>query len=218
MPRVVLVAALSWAALACGTSGTSGGAPGEPEAEAPEPPSTPAPCGDLETRGALAVFDGRPCPWVLRPMGDARVELVHATTAASTRAGEVPPPCTSLPCTFRGIETPLGPLVVVEVAGAGSEVPSGVWLGWIRGDSLSFVDLWDDAGDPVMDDGIEIGPAHALAPHDCEGTLALFATPRVPGAATVPAPASLLGREGTLDASGGEVQRERCDPLRIGLP
>lgn len=211
------MAALSWTALACGTGGS---APGTPDAEAPEEleDDAPSPCSELRIDGALAAFEGKPCPWALRPSADAGVELVHSTASPTSTPGETPAPCLSLPCSFRGVETPLGPMVIVEVADAGSEVPAGVWLGFVQGETLSFVDLWDDAGDPVMDDGIAIGPAHALTPFDCEGRLALFSAPRLPGAAAVPPPASLVGREGAVDAQAGALRRERCETLPLALP
>ncbi len=203
--------------LACGTSGTS---PGGPDAESPKEAeaATPSPCAELDPSGSLTTFDGQPCGWALRPTSDAGVELVHSTLSPTSRAGETPPPCGLLPCTYRGVETPAGPLVVVEVADAHSEAPSGVWLGVVQGDRLAFVDLWEDAGDAVVDAGITIGPAHALAPFDCEGTIALFAEARLPGASRVPAPASLLTREGAVADEATTVQRARCEPLRIGLP
>jgi hypothetical protein len=214
--RRCALAIVAWAAVACGTSG---GSPGTPEAESPTESETKpvVPCGEVSPIGALATFDGTPCAWTLRP-SDAGVELVHSTPSPTTRNGEMPEPCESMPCTFRGVDTPAGPFVIVEVAAADSEVPSGVWLGVVEGEALSFVDLWEDAGDSIVDDGIDLGPAHALAPFDCEGTLALFAHPRIPGARAVEAPTALRAREGALDPSAGTLQRERCDALPLNLP
>ncbi len=206
-------------AVAMAACGTSGGSPGTPEAESPTETEvkSEAPCGEVSPIGALAIFEGSPCGWTLRP-SDAGVELVHSTVSLTTRSGEMPEPCESLPCTFRGVDTPGGPLVVVEVPGSGSEVPAGVWLGVVDAETLSFVDLWEDAGESIVDDGIDLGPAHALAPFDCEGTLALFAQPRVPGAAEVEAPSALRAREGAVRSGAAEVQRSRCDPLPLHLP
>lgn len=162
------------------------------------------------------MFEGQPCGWALRTGADSAVELVQSTKTPSRRVGTVPPPCEAGTCVYRGIDTPLGPVVVVEVAGVESEVPTGVWLGLVEGDQLRFVDLWEDAGDPVIDEGIALGPAHTLAPFDCEGSLALFAQPRIPGAEVMPAPSSLVAREGAV--SGDAVQRVRCDALPVGLP
>lgn len=217
MPRSALaIVAVAVATFACGTSG---GSPGAPEPESPTQPEVKAaaPCRDISPIGALAMFDGSPCSWALRP-SDAGVELVHSTVSPTTRSGELPEPCESLPCTFRGEDTPVGPFVVVEVPASGSEVPAGVWLGVVLGETLSFVDLWDDAGDPVVDDGIDLGPSHALAPFDCEGTLALFVQPRVPGARAIEAPAALRAREGAVGPGVDDVQRSRCDPLPLRLP
>ena len=211
-------AALALAALTAFACGTSGGSPGTPEAESPTEAETKTsvPCGESSPLGALTTFEGTPCPWTLRP-SDAGVELVHSTLSPTTRSGEMPEPCESLPCTFRGVDTPGGPYVVVEIQGSGSEVPAGVWLGVVEGETLSFVDLWEDAGDPIVDDGIDLGPSHALAPFDCEGTLALFAQPRVPGARSVEAPATLRAREGAM-SGGADVQRSRCEPVPLHLP
>ncbi|MCR9163174.1 MAG: hypothetical protein ACE37F_33405 [Nannocystaceae bacterium] len=202
--------------MACGTSG---GSPGTPQAESPTETEvdTVPPCAEISAVGALAAFAGSPCPWTLRPTG-AGVELVHSTVPPMTRSGVMPEPCESLPCTFRGVETPVGPFVIVEVPGSGSEVPAGVWLGTVEGETLSFIDLWADAGEPVIDDGIELGPPHALAPFDCEGTLALFVQPRIPGArGLAPAPA-LRDREGPVASSAGALDRTRCEALPLHLP
>ncbi len=159
-----------------------------------------------------------PCGWTLRPGSDATVELVHSTKTQTLNTGEMPTPCETSPRAVRGAETHAGPVLVVEVGGAESEIPAGVWLGVVLGEQLRFIDLWDDAGDPVIDSGISLGPAHALAPFDCEGTVALFAEPRLPGATSVPAPASLQLREGPLAGDGAAVTRARCERLSVDLP
>lgn len=203
---------------ACGTNG--GGSPGTSNAEVPEdrdvlPPSL---CGDVDSLDALATFSGSVCAWTLRPGNDAIVELIHSTKTQTRSAGEMPPPCESLRCSVRGIETSAGPLLVLEVGGTESEVPAGVWLGVALGEQLRFIDLWGEAGDVVVDDGISLGPAHALAPFDCEGSVALFAEARLPGAKAVPAPASLRRREGAVANEAAAVTRARCEPLPVGLP
>lgn len=217
MLRAVVFVALVLVA-GCGTNG--GGSPGTPQAEAPEDRDVlpPSPCGDVDLIGALATFSGSPCTWTLRPGSDAAVELVHSTKTQTRSAGEMPPPCETSPCSVRGIETSTGPLLVVEVGGTESEVPAGVWLGLALGEQLRFIDLWEEAGDVVVDNGISLGPAHALAPFDCEGNVALFAQARLPGARAVPAPASLLSREGAVANDAADAIRERCEPLPVGLP
>ena len=74
----------------------------------------------------------------------------------------------------------------------------------------------DDAGEPVIDSGISVGPAHALAPFDCDGVLAFLVEPRVRGAESVPAPRSLVDRE--LRPTGANLQRANCVPLSLSLP
>lgn len=217
MRRVLVL--VVWAALAgCGTSG--GGSPGTPEAEAPQDRDVlpPSPCIDVDPAGALTTFSGSPCGWTLRPGSDAAVELVHATKTQTLNTGEMPAACETLPCSVRGVETLAGPVLVVEVGGADSEMPAGVWLGVVEGEQLRFVDLWDDAGEQVVDNGISLGPAHALAPFDCEGAVALFAEARLPGATSVPAPVSLQRREGALSGDDAGVNRARCERLSVGLP
>ncbi len=216
MHRAVAFVALAFV-VGCGTSG--GGSPGMPEAEAPQELDVvpPSPCGDVDSAGALATFSGSPCAWTLRPGTDASVELVHSTKTQTQITGEMPSPCEMLPCSVRGVETPVGPVLIVEIGGAESEVPAGVWLGVAAGEQLRFVDLWEDAGDVVVDNGISLGPAHQLAPFDCEGSVALFAEARLPGATAVPAPVSLQKREGAIASEAG-VTRARCEPLSVGLP
>ena len=216
MSRAVASAALTLV-VACGTSG--GGSPGTPEAEAPSDRDVgrPSPCGEVDSAGALTTFSGSPCAWTLRPGADAGVELVHSTKMQTRSAGEMPLPCETLPCSVRGVETPAGPVLIVEVRGAESEVPAGVWIGVAAGEHLRFVDLWEEAGDVVVDNGISLGPAHALAPFDCEGAVALFAEARLPGAEAVPAPVSLHEREGVI-GSEASVGRTHCEPLWVGLP
>jgi len=218
--RALLAATLAVAALACGTSV---GSPATQDAESPVEVEAPVPeavpCTEIDWRRALTTFEGTPCAWVLEDGDDARVELSQAIETSSPRAGVMPAPCERVRCVFRGRETAVGPLIEVEVAAADSEIPSGVWLGMVEGDALSFVDLWDDAGDPIFDDGISIGPPHTLAPYDCEGTLALFAQSRVPGIETGTAPAMLQAREGPVSAaSGSELPRARCSPISLALP
>ena len=130
----------------------------------------------------------------------------------------MPAPCETMPCSVRGVETPAGPMLIVEVGGAESEMPAGVWLGVVLGQQLRFIDLWDEGGELVVDDGVSLGPAHTLAPFDCEGVVALFAESRLPGAQDVPAPESLRSREGAVADGGPDVVRARCESVSVGLP
>ncbi len=222
MPRALALVALALVALAlnagCGTGG--GGSPGTPEAEAPEDPDQvqPSLCAEVESGGALTTFSGSVCGWTLLPVGEGSVELIHFMNTQTRSIGQMPSPCATLPCSVRGVETPAGPLLVVEQAGPESEVPVGVWLGVVLGEQLRFIDLWEEAGDLVVEDGISLGPAHALAPFDCEGVVAVFAEPRLPGAAAVPTPVSLQSREGAVAQDNPALTRARCERLSVELP
>lgn len=209
VPIVLLLTALG----ACGTGG--GGTPGSPAAAAPEQqePAVPS-CAEVERTDALAVFDGRTCPFVLRPAQETEVELVQFQPTPVRHGGRVPAPCeTAGRCVFQGVDTPIGPLVVAEVRSAESEVPEQVWLGHVDGERLQFTDLWDEAGPAVIDGGIALGPAHALAPYVCDGALALLAEPRLPGA--LDAPPSLRAREAVPSDAAG---RADCARLVVDLP
>ncbi len=81
-----------------------------------------------------------------------------------------------------------------------------------------FEDLWEGAGQTVLDGGVELGPTHGLAPYDCAGRLALLAAPRTVAGQNVAPPPTLLEREGPLDGSDAALTRDACMPLRVPLP
>lgn len=204
----------------CGTSG--GGPPGTPTAASPreQAPDKPV-CAELNREGVVAAFDGSPCGWTLRVSADELLELTVSTPEPGRTSGAVPPGCVDAACVYRGTATAVGPVLIAEVVGTESEVPAGAWLGWVKGDSLSFVDLWEDT-EPVLEQGISLGPAHGLAPYICGETLALFADARLPGADTVSPPPALVARQGPVEAldapSGPAVDRSTCRRVAIGLP
>ncbi len=217
---------LVWAAvpLLCACGSGSGTTPDAPQPSGPSdanPAAAPPPhtqCGELRREGLLASFDGPTCGWTLRVETDGALEFVHTTLPPSVMRGEVPEPCAQMPCRFRGGSTTLGPLVLAEAVESSSEMPGGVWLGYVRDGELHFIDLWHGAGEPIVDDGVPIGPAYALAPFDCNGTLATLAMPRFSGADVMDPPADLRAREAVLVGPATTIDRDSCRALPIDLP
>lgn len=135
--------------------------------------------------------------------------------------GSLPEVCARVPCDFSGRHLELGPLLVVEQRSPYSEMPANVWLGWVSTTGqLIFVDLWEDAGDPIVDQGTEVGPAYALAPVDCSGVLALRATQRLESSPGESAPPQLVAREGIYGAADGvaPLPTEACKPIAWRMP
>jgi hypothetical protein len=168
----------------------------------------------------LTTFDGDACPWVLT-RDDALLELASSAPEANAgHDGEVPPGCVDRPCDYAGKGTSIGPLVIATQRSPQSEMPDGVFLGFVAADGkLAFVDLWEDAGEDVSDAGTSLGPAHALAPFDCGGKLGLFAAPRTVAGKTVAPIPSLVAREGIYTGSDPSTfDRTTCKPLAWRLP
>lgn len=211
--------AFALAAFACGTHPASNpeAEPNDPEAE---PPATPAVvCREPERANLLTQFAGPRCPWVLRSNSDGRVELLQSEPEIEGGlSGEAPEICAEHPCSYRGTHASTGPLVIVEVASSHSEMPAGAWLGFAHEGRLQFVDLWEDAGEPVIDGGIELGPAHALAPFDCDGALALLATPRTEAGEHVPVLEPLHGRERLVSGEPLPAARKGCRRVKMSMP
>jgi hypothetical protein len=118
--------------------------------------------------------------------------------------GPAPEACGSdlVRCELSGITDKLGPIVLVQVHGPESEVPIQVYLGWIEGERLLFVETW--YGLPSVVDHTRIGPPWALAAFDCEGQRLLLPAPRLPEADHEPPPAVLRELSGRwwVDADG----------------
>lgn len=176
-------------------------------------------CKEADRASALATFDGPACPWIVQP-DDGGVVQLQSLEAVDGPAWSGPRPdaCADGRCSFRGFDTPRGPLLVVELRSTQSEMPAGVWLGLPSGDRLVFEDLWDGAGDSVSDGGVELGPTHGLAPFDCGGRLALLARARTVAGRTVSPASALLEREGPRDGADATWSREGCIPLSVPLP
>jgi hypothetical protein len=105
--------------------------------------------------------------------------------------GQAPDACGSelQSCELTGIVDTLGPIMLVSVRGHESEMPSQVFLGWVDGERLLFVETW--YGLPSVVDHTRIGPPWALAAFECGGELLLLPAPRLPEA-DHEAPSALL--------------------------
>lgn len=207
--------------IACSQSATTGDEGQTPPAV--EPVATTPACAPGSTDPLLA-FPGRRCPW----------ELVAATEGVRLRsllpeppaaiAGVLPEECRPTRCTFEGIESSVGPLVLAVLPSPHSEMPAGTWLGAVLDDRLRFVDLWEGAGESVVGDGTPLGPAHALGPHDCGGELALFVVDRLEAAQDVAPREVLLARQGRVVAEGESDVRidarsaSGCSAIDLPLP
>lgn len=213
-----VVLALLLASLACGagSSSTPQLEPGDGE----QPDVVAAKCKALDVDATLTTFAGGECPWALT-RDESVLELASLDLDAKPAIeGDVPPSCASAPCDWSGRATTVGPLVIAMPKSAASEMAAGVMMGFVGGDGkLVFVDLWEGAGDPVFDEGTELGPTHGLAPFDCAGKLGLFAVARTEGGSAVSSVASLRAREGVYTAGvPSTVDRKRCKPIAWRMP
>jgi len=212
-----------WLAVACSPPSTTR-EEGKVAPRAVEPTPQSATCNQSTDTGVWARFAGKPCTWELREEGEGGLALHDLGVEASAPAvAEVPEPCRQSSCVYEGVLTEAGPAVLVVVRSSQSGMPSTVQLGFVAGERLVFVDLWEGAGDPVETDFTRVGPAHALAPFVCGDKLALFAVERLDAGRGVEAPESLRAREGLLDPQAPEapavpVARELCELLPLPLP
>jgi hypothetical protein len=83
-------------------------------------------------------------------------------------------------CELSGTADTLGPIMIASVRGTESEMPTQVYVGWVDGARLVFVETW--YGLPSVVDHTRIGPPWALAAFDCGGELFLLPAPRLPEA------------------------------------
>jgi hypothetical protein len=129
-------------------------------------------------------------------------------------------------CELTGQADKLGPIVLVQVHGPESEVPIQVYLGWIEGERLLFVETW--YGLPSVVDHTRIGPPWALAAFDCAGQRLLLPAPRLPEAEHEPPPAVLRELSGRwwVDADGiaqppkkpSTIETSTCRAMLRDLP
>ena len=119
--------------------------------------------------GLLEPGGGSRCGLALELAGE-QLSLVQLADAQVAGRGTAPRACGEglARCEVEGrIDERLGPLVLLSVRGHESEMPTQVYLGWLAGERLVFVDTW--YGLPSVIDHTRVGPSWALAPYDCGG-------------------------------------------------
>jgi len=195
------------------------------------PPTTVEPskasCRPRPSGKVLAEFSAGDCGAALLE-DDRGVGLWSLATdgEAEPARGPLPEPCAKGDCTFLGYDSAIGPVVLAMTGGPRSEMPTGVWLAAALDEAkqqLVFFDLWAGAGQSVVGDGTDLGPAHSLAPYSCAGKLGLFSDGRLAAAAGVEPAALLVAREGvytwgSTEPQRADAQREACVRLAIELP
>jgi hypothetical protein len=207
--------------LSCSQSATTGDEGQSPPSV--EPAATTPACAPGSTDPLLA-FAGRTCPWELVAASDGvRLRSLQPEPPPAI-AGVLPEACTAARCSFEGIESSVGPLVLAVLPSPHSEMPAGTWLGAVIDDRLRFIDLWEGAGEGVTADSTPLGPAHALAPHDCKGELALMVVDRLEAAEGVAPREALVARQGRVIAEGEQGAKTEaralsgCRAIALPLP
>jgi hypothetical protein len=129
-------------------------------------------------------------------------------------------------CELSGSTDTLGPIMIASVRGPESEMPNQVYVGWVDGERLVFVETW--YGLPSVVDHTRVGPPWALAPFDCAGELLLLPAPRLPEAGHEPPLALLRDLAGrwSVDEAGialppgqaASVDPASCRALARALP
>ena len=198
------------AILAAGLSCATPAPRAEPaEAVAGAPAAESPTCGEAPA-GALAILDDTPCSWSL--IVDAGALFVVAHDGAV--GWRVVPPDACSPaerCTWDGVMSPLGPVVIASLIGGASEVPEGRWVGAALDDArIYFVPLWWGEGSIV--DGTDQGPPFALAPWICGEELVLRVEGRLAEAAVEAPPPGLVAWAGIYRSGEGGLSRAADDP------
>ena len=183
-------------ALGCRPRPSSDGAEREPPP--PQPRCETAPAGTLalleradqvvEAGGELALFQLQ--------LRTVEVEAEADVLAPALARGVAPSSCGEAleRCELWGQGSALGPLVVAAERSEDSGVPAQIYLGWVAGERLVFAPSWH--GPATVVDHTRIGPAWALAPHDCGGELSLRLAPRLDEATGEAPPEPLRVLEG----------------------
>lgn len=193
-------------------------------------PSASAVQCEAPSTSAIVVLQDAPCAWVAERVDAGTLAWKHTDPRVGTEfRGALPEPCVRLACEADARTSPWGPLVVLYVPSAESEMPGGAWLGVPWKGEVAFVDLWAGEEEIVWSDHTPLGPAHALAPFDCQGELALFAVERfATGQASEPSD-GLKAREGRFSgpvsvadeteppAGQGNASRSGCERLAWSL-
>ena len=202
-------------ALGCGRGAGVGGGQGAQTADADPPPP---PCKKASAAEALAVFDGGRCGWQLTASGtEVTLVSLEPDNTPPPATGQLPEVCARGACDIVGREVALGPLLQLQVRSPYSEMPAGVWLGWVDGKALRFVDLWEGAGDPVVDQGTPIGPAFALEPVRCGESLGFAVGRRLPHGEGDP-PDALQERAGIYGDTRSDLPSAGCTPVAWTMP
>lgn len=170
----------------------SGSLPDAPVVVEPPPECRPLPSGEVL---AQWIAPDR-CSWVLTAIAGG-VHLESLSLTAGPAAEGPAPQCRVAACRYEGVDTEVGPVLIVTEPSAESEVPSSVFVGVVAGGRLAFVDLWAGAGAPVREDATLVGPVFALEPRQCSGGVGFVVAPRVAGTIEAPPP-SLTARQGVL--------------------
>ncbi len=128
-------------------------------------------------------------------------------------AGAQPPSCAGLPCDFHGVVTPAGPVLVIEVPSAQTELPREVWLGLVGEGQLALIQAW--SGPPIQGDAADLGPEWSLEPYLCGDRLALLGVARHEVGASARPPAHIAADEGLVKVtSDGLVIEPLSDGAR----
>lgn len=192
---------------------------------APSPASEPpTPCTPTPAEALAYLVDGT-CPWVL--VGDAPAMTLRRTDVTEPPSiGVVPPEECAGRCSFRGVVTALGPVLLAVRADPNSELADAAFVGAaLGGRTLRFAPLW--FGRPAVGDSTLQGPPYALAPWVCGDRLVLLPWPRLPGAANEEASTGLRAAAGVYELAGDELRRadrpvpedmKQCTRLPLELP
>lgn len=171
----------------------SGSLPDAPVVVEPPPPE----CRALPRGEVLAQWTAPDrCSWVVTTIAEG-VRLESLSLEPPPPVQGPAPQCRVAGCRYEGVDTEVGPVLVVTEPSAESDVPSAVFVGVVAGGRLAFIDLWAGAGAPVREDATIVGPAFALEPRKCAGGVGFIATARVVGSIDVPPP-TLVARQGVL--------------------
>lgn len=200
--------------------------PSETTTTAPTPAPAPEPACTSVPAGALAYLADATCPWVLVPGEGPALTLRRTDVTAAPTIGVVPPEDCAGRCSFSGVVTALGPVLLAVRADPHSELADAAFVGAaLGGRSLRFAPLW--FGRPALGDSTLQGPVHALAPWVCNDRLVLTAGPRLPGAASEEPPRALTEASGVYELVGDELRRadrpvpedmQQCNRIPLELP
>lgn len=116
-------------------------------------------------------------------------------------------------CELWGTVDALGPIMIATVRGSESEMPIQVFVAWVEGERLLFVETW--YGLPSVVDHTRIGPPWALAAFDCSGELLLLPAPRLPEAGHEPPSATLRELAGRWRADAAGVPQPPEQPATV---